>query len=414
VDATVSGDEPVFRWARRAVPDEVRQTVRLLARTLLADASPVGRHLTDHVLREIPELARPQDPTWPATVYRAARSNVSAILAMLAEGVAGSAAETRLEARAFYERQAEHEDGLVVVLRTYRLGIAELWRIWAAHVADHVEDPALATEVLIASTADFDAYQDRMAEESAAHWRETRSRKRAGLDRSPADIVRGALAGGRTDDLEQLGYDVDAPHLAIALAPGSEDDVAAPLAVRIRGRLGLPTVLLTHEAAHVVWIALTDPAIDAAQVAAVVDAATTAGLSNPNPGAVGFRTSHREAVDALRIGRLRGASGVTRHDDVALVAALSADPERARALVRREIGPLLGDDAVADRLRTTLRAFLGCGESHVRAAQRLGVHEKTVTYRVRQAEDLLGVRLGTRHVEIESALLLHEVLADRV
>jgi DNA-binding PucR family transcriptional regulator len=105
---------------------------------------------------------------------------------------------------------------------------------------------------------------------------------------------------------------------------------------------------------------------------------------------------------------------VTRHGDDALVAALSADPERARALVRREIGPLLGDDAVADRLRTTLRAFLGSGESHVRAAQRLGVHEKTVTYRVRQAEDLLGVRLGTRHVEIESALLLHEVLADRV
>jgi hypothetical protein len=413
VDATTSYDERVSRWARPPVADAVEVAVRALARTLLADVSPIGRHLTDHVLREIPELARPQDPTWPETVYLAARSNVSAILAMLAEGVTGRAAETPLEARAFYERQAEHEDGLVVVLRTYRLGIAELWQVWAAHVIATVDDPAVVAGVLTASTADFDAYQDRMAEESAAHWRETRSRKRAGLDRSPADIVRGALAGGRTDDLEQLGYDVGARHLAIALAPGSEDVVAAPLAARIRGRLGLPTVLLTHEAAHVVWVALTDPAIDPAQVAATVDPATIAGLSNANPGAVGFRTSHREAVDALRIGLLRGAPAVTPHDEIALVAALSADPERARALVRREIGPLLGPSATARRLRATIRAFLACGDSHVRAAQELGVHEKTVTYRVRQAEELLGRRIGARRVELESALLLHEVLAEQ-
>ncbi|WP_026911112.1 PucR family transcriptional regulator [Patulibacter minatonensis] len=412
MDATLR-DEPASRWTRPPASDAAQEAVRVLARALLPDVSPIGRHLTDHVLRGIPELARPQDPTWPETVYLAARSNVSAILAMLAEGVAGRAAETPLEARAFYERQAEHEDGLVTVLRTYRLGIAELWQVWAAHVTAGVDDPALTAAVLTASTADFDAYQDRMAEESAAHWRETRSRKRAGLDRSPADIVRGALAGGRTDELVQLGYDVDAEHLAIALAPGSEDAVAAPLAVRIRGRLGLPTVLLTHEAAHVVWVALTDPAIGADQVAATVGPGTTAGLSNPNPGAVGFRTSHREAVDALRIGLLRGTPVVTPHDDIALVAALSADPERARALVRREIGPLLDDTAAAARLRATLRAFLACGDSHVRAAHLLGVHEKTVTYRVRQAEERLGRRVGDRRAELESALLVHEVVAGR-
>lgn len=373
------------------------------------ETSSIGEHLTDHVLREIPELGRPQDPTWPATVYRAARSNVSAILAMLAEGVAGDAAETPLEARAFYERQAEHEDGLVTVLRTYRLGIAELWQIWAAHVADTLDDPELVVAVLIASTAAFDAYQDRMAEESAAHWRETRVRKRAGLDRSPADIVREALAGGSTDGLEQLGYAVGARHLAIAVAPGLEDAVAAPLAARVRGRLGLPTVLLAYDTAHVVWIALTDPAISADQVEAVIDPETVAGVSNPNPGAVGFRTSHREAADALRIGLRRGVPAVTRHDDVALVAALSADSERAQALVHRELGPLLADTAAARRLRATLRAFLACGESHVRAAHVLGVHEKTVTYRVRQAEEKLGRRVGERRAELEAALLLHEV-----
>jgi hypothetical protein len=386
-------------------------TMRELAATLLDDASSIGRHLADHVLRSVPELARPQDPTWPATVYRAARSNASAILSMLAEGVAGSAAETPLEARVFYERLAEHEDGLVAVLRTYRLGMAELWQIWAAHVSTAVNDSDVTYAILAAGTAGFNAYQDRMAEESAAHWRETRSRKRAGLDRSPADFVREALAGGRAEDLAQLGYDVQAEHLAIALPAGRDEDLASALATRIRGRLGLATVLLTHEAAQVVWVAMADAAVHEEHVGGLVAPGIAAGISNRNPGAAGFRTSHREAVDALRLGVLGGRDAITRHDDIALVAALSADPERARALIRRELGPLLGDREMSQRLRETLRAYFAEGESHVRAAHRLGVHEKTVTYRVRQAEELLGRRIAERRVELESALLLHEALS---
>lgn len=386
--------------------------MRSLAAALLEDVSDIGQHLTDHVMRAVPELVRPQDPTWPPTVYRAARANASAILAMLAEGVDPAAVETPVEARAFFERQAEHEDGLITVLRTYRLGVAELWQRWAAHVTASVEDPADLAAILAASAADCTAYQDRMAEESAAHWRETRLRKRAGLDRSPADIVRGALAGGRTEDLAQLGYDVEAQHLAVALPADGDEQLASALAARVRARLGLPTVLLSHETAQVVWAALTDPSVTPDAVARLVEAGTTAGLSNPNGGAVGFRASHREAVDALRIGALRAdGDAVTAHDDIALVAALSADPERARALVRREIGPLLGDDAAAVRLRLTVRTYLALGESHVRAAQRLGVHEKTIAYRVRQAEELLGRRLAERRVELEAALLLHEILA---
>lgn len=405
-------DLPEVRWhVRPALPVAAEAAMRELAAALLDDVSSISQHLADHVLHHVPELSRPQDPTWPATVYRAARSNASAILSMIAEGVAGSAAETPLEARAFYERLAEHDDGLVAVLRTYRLGIAELWQVWAAHVGASADEHEATYAILAASTADFDAYQDRMAEESIAHWRETRLRKRAGLDRSPADIVREALAGGRAEDLAKLGYDVEAEHLAIALPPEDGGDLASALATRIRGRLGLATVLLTHETAHVVWVAMTDAAVSEEQVGRLVASKVAAGFSNRNRGAAGFRTSHREAVDALRLGVLGGRDVVTHHDDIALVAALSADPERARALIRREIGPLLGDREVSRRLRQTLRAYFAEGESHVRAAQRLGVHEKTVTYRVRQAEELLGRRLAERRVELESALLLHEVMS---
>ncbi|XAY04654.1 hypothetical protein DSM112329_01489 [Paraconexibacter sp. AEG42_29] len=385
--------------------------MRALAAELLEDVSAIAEHLTAFVMREVGELVQTDDPTWQPTVYRAARSNASAILAMLAEGVAGSAAETPVEARAFYERQAEHDDGLVTVLRTYRLGIAELWQAWAAHVTTRCRDePLVALEILRASMAEVSAYQDRMAEESAAHWRDTRLRKQRGLDRMPAEIVRGALAGDRVDDLAKLGYPPGAEHLAVAFEPES-GEAAAALAARIRTRLALPTVALSHDAAHVVWIAMTQPAITDDAVGALVEPGPAVGIGHRNPGPAGFRVSHREATDALRMGAVRSASGVTWHADVALVATLSADPDRARAFVRRELGPLGDEGKQATRLRDTVLVFLGTGESHVRAARQLGVHEKTVTYRVRQAEQLLGRRVADRRVELEAALMVHRVLS---
>jgi DNA-binding PucR family transcriptional regulator len=43
----------------------------------------------------------------------------------------------------------------------------------------------------------------------------------------------------------------------------------------------------------------------------------------------------------------------------------------------------------------------------VAAAQRLFVHEKTVKYRLRQAEELLGCKIGERRDELSAALMAH-------
>jgi DNA-binding PucR family transcriptional regulator len=105
---------------------------------------------------------------------------------------------------------------------------------------------------------------------------------------------------------------------------------------------------------------------------------------------------------------------VTRYGDVALLAVLCADTERARALARAELGPLVADDEQTCRLRDTLAAYLACGESHVAAAKQLFVHQKTVAYRVRHAEQLLGRRVGERRAELEAALLLYRAFDGEV
>ena len=56
---------------------------------------------------------------------------------------------------------------------------------------------------------------------------------------------------------------------------------------------------------------------------------------------------------------------------------------------------------MATRLRETVRAYLAAGESQVATAQRLFIHEKTVKYRLTQAEELLGRKIGERRSELD-------------
>jgi DNA-binding PucR family transcriptional regulator len=124
-------------------------------------------------------------------------------------------------------------------------------------------------------------------------------------------------------------------------------------------------------------------------------------------GLEGFRRTGQQSADALRIAMLEDAAGVVRYRDVALLAVLCADESRAQELARVELGPLAGDDEVATRLRETVRVYLAAGESQVATAQRLFVHEKTVKYRLTQAEELLGRKIGERRSELGAALMVH-------
>ncbi len=131
-------------------------------------------------------------------------------------------------------------------------------------------------------------------------------------------------------------------------------------------------------------------------------------VGEPGAGIDGFRRSHREASEARRVASLAGASAgsVTRYSDVALQALASSDLDQARRFVRARLGALLDPEQASARLTETLAAFLDEGGSSGRAAGRLGVHENTVRYRLRQIEDLLGRSVGPGDLELRVALEL--------
>lgn len=137
-------------------------------------------------------------------------------------------------------------------------------------------------------------------------------------------------------------------------------------------------------------------------------------IGEPAPGIAGFRSSYLEAVEAQRVARLadRPAGSVTRYDNVVLRAIATANLDQARQFVRRELGPLGAADETTRRLAATVRAYLDENCSRGRTAKRLHVHDNTVAYRIRQAEELLGRPLERRTLELRVALALADVVAE--
>jgi DNA-binding PucR family transcriptional regulator len=73
--------------------------------------------------------------------------------------------------------------------------------------------------------------------------------------------------------------------------------------------------------------------------------------------------------------------------------------------VAEVLGDLASDEENDERLRETLRVFLGCGSSYKSAAEQLNMHFNTVKYRIGRAVARRGRDIGSDRLEVELALL---------
>lgn len=366
------------------------------------------------VIATVPDIDQTGDPPSRDAITHSTHANVGAMLSMLAHGVPASAVEPMPGALELFDRLADRSDGLEIILRGYRSGMSELWQLWARFVADKVEDSEELYALLAASTSFIMTFIARMSDGLAIRWEQTRRRRERGLNRSPQEIIQTALfdESAPPATLDPLGYAADRVHLAYELAPETPEVRVTELLARVHSHVAANTLSLRQDAGFTVWLALDHPPTEQLRVTLerLFRGDSAVGASEPRPGFAGFRTVYHEAADARRIALLRGESGVTLYRDVALLTVLTADPERARALALAELGELAAPTPEMGRLRETLRVFLACGESQMGAAARLGVHEKTIAYRLRKAEELLGFAIRERHTEMEASLLIHAAL----
>src|SRR4029077_6656331 len=116
---------------------------------------------------------------------------------------------------------------------------------------------------------------------------------------------------------------------------------------------------------------------------------------------------HRQAKAALPVAERRGQV-IVRYADVALLASMLRDDLLATSLRQLYLEPLARAKDGGKVARETLRAYFATERNISSTAAVLGVDRRTVTNRIRAAEDLFGRPLGDFATELETALLLDE------
>lgn len=348
---------------------------------------------------------------------------------LLAGADPAAAAQLPSPTLAYARDGAQHGIPLTTLMRSYRLAHAATSRHFTAILETHADDADDFSAASELGSAWMFAYVDAalcLVEEVYTAERDRWLRSAAA---SQAETIGTILAGQPIDiDLatRRLRRDIRRVHVAaIAWLESHEEgrntqavleaairDIAA--AIGDQQPLVHPLGILSAAAWSSSHSIAPSKVLDELRFRTANAPGVRVAIGEPARGIAGFRSSYLEAVEAQRIARLAGrpVGSVTRYDNVSLRAISTVDIEQSLVFVQRELGRLGSTDETTRRLAATLRTFLDENCSRGRTAKRLHIHENTVAYRVRQAQELLGRSLDKRTLELRVALTLAELVAE--
>jgi hypothetical protein len=394
-----------------AIQDQVTAVLSLLP------PDELGEAMADELLAQMPEMQRSTDADFRTTLVRSCASNVAAAFEVLLGGGPRAPVTPPADAIAFAHELVHRGVGLAALLRAYRLGQ------WFVHTrveekATELQvEPSMRWQVLTHVSNYMFLYVDAISAKLVEDYEAERARWIRGAAAARAELITAMLAGEQVDPVvatEKLRYDVSRNHLAMIvwadgsdprLDPGALESAAGELAKALGGG----PVLTIAIGERVVWAWTSGAALEEAP--ARDDPLTThhgvrAAVGIPGEGPTGLVDSHEKAQEARRVAELLAVpdGAVVSYKGVALTSLLTAVPAVAVSFAESELGALAEDSDNAEKLRLTLGAYLEENLSAVRTARRLYVHQNTVVYRVKQAEELLGRPVEERRLELEVAL----------
>lgn len=363
-------------------PRTPREAMQQCAHELLLRSTEIAARITHGVVERLPELVADGSPETRDAVRESTDQNVGAIFSTLA----------------------------------FEL----VWQEWSGYVSTQVTDAETLHQVLAMSSQHIFTFIDRCCQQLVVEHRAEfgGTRPAAAAERAPGDVVRVLLGDGVVDEAaagRELGLDVDGHHVCLVLSPVAPDsDVGAVLDAVQRAAGREPVAVPAGDGTWWAWFSWPGPPEGATleRMAAVRMPGVLAGMGGTGRGRAGFRSTHAQACEADTATRLgaRPGAGVVRHRDVELAAVLCVDVDRARRLASARLGALGSPDETAERLRQTLLTYLSQGCSKTRTAAALHVHLKTVSYRLAQAEALLGRSPQDDVLELGAALLIDRTL----
>lgn len=333
-------------------------------------------------------------------------------------------------ARAGVQRQIP----LASLMRFYRVTHELLWQwMWDRITTAAIGQKQQAEALRLVSSWMFgyvDAALNR-AEQAYEAERESWLRNTAAARTDAIDDILSRRERDPQRASKRLRYDVNRYHVGVvawvdAIPDSGDAQSMLSEALTILGReMGGETTLI-HPAGSLAafgWFS-RQSAFDASASADVAGGAggpklpdgVRVGIGEAGHGLQGFRSTHLEASNARRVASLAGtrAGALTRYRDVAIPALASCAAQQAASFVLRVLGPLAADDEATYRVAMTLSVYLQENRSRSRAAKRLTVHPNTISYRVDQAQMILGRSIDTDTLDLAMALLLLPMLPGLV
>lgn len=414
--------EPARSPAARAVWLEL---LRPMAEGLRRDARQLSEEAVAYIRPHLPELF--PDPESVEENRASTEASIRAAAEMIESGSDPRATVLPAATVAYGQASVRRGVPFPALVRSYRLGHESASDAMFARIAELAGDAdALARATRLCSAWIF-GYVDVALTSAEQTYDEERERWLRSTAASRAETVDAILEGRQRDPQlasTRLRYRVERQQVAAIawLDAAPEGSNPLPSLEAALGELasvaGAESTLLHPLGllAVAAWFGSASGFELEALAAAAFDPRSAPGvrvaLGEPASGLGGFRRSHGQAAEARRVASLAGRppGSVTRYGQVALSALATANLPAAREFVRSELGPLAADDDVSLRLTATLRAYLDEQASRSRAAKRLGIHENTVSYRVRQAEELLGRRVDERALELRVAIELADIV----
>jgi PucR C-terminal helix-turn-helix domain/GGDEF-like domain len=381
--------------------------VQELAAGFLARRDELGDEMVERIREGVPEFAEFGGPELWEVVRASCVANLETGLTSLA-GDRALPDSIPNDARDLALLTARADLSVAALLGSYRVGHRMIWRAWADAIEREAPNHEARREALTAVSDFLFGYVDRLATFLTTEHTAERDRFMRSREQRRTQLVRDVIDGADPDPAEamrELDYDLRLEHLALVIRGADPERVARDLGRTLDAPHRL-VISLARDTAWA-WLGRTRPFELPERVEALEGAVVSTG--DPAPGSAGFRRSHRQARDAHAVAlRAHSQGALVRYDEVAL-ESLIGDDERAGDFIARELRGLDGADARSARLRETLRAYFASGQNASAAAALLGVHEHTVSYRLRTIEERLGRPVTARRAELETALRLLEL-----
>ncbi|ORA37259.1 PucR family transcriptional regulator [Mycobacterium aquaticum] len=350
-------------------------------------------------------------------------TNVETFFAAVRHGISVQNVEPPAAALEYSRRLAQREVSANALTRAYRLGHRAALRFILDEVRAADLDPALGLAVYeLMESVSFD-YIDQISLRVVEEYQHERDRWLESRNSVRASRVRDLLASGDEVDVDAAAMAIRYPLRRIHLAAvawcdesGDGDELSSMERYfnRFAESIGAqenPLFISVDRVTAWVWIPVPgEAADDVVNRLRVFGDGPFLGVGNPLPGVDGFRRSHRQAQDARTVAVAAGAAlcrfTAAGDSGVAVAALLGGNVESAAQWVTDVLGPLAEPTENDERLRETLRAFLGSGSSYKAAAEDLHLHTNSVKYRVSRAVERRGRPITDDRLDVEVALLL--------